>query len=107
MLWWTLYLIWLKFRLTEEYPSDGPPYYQLDALQLTGEDRIIISNRLNELYTENLGLPIIYIWVEAIREYVSTITPPSTDAATAETQSFPLPMQKLVEDHQGKYSDCL
>ena len=62
-----------QVRLPEGYPSDDPPYFELDAVPLSGADRQSITDTLTNLYADNIGEPIIYIWVEACRDYVSSV----------------------------------
>ncbi|KAM9308353.1 protein IMPACT [Gastrophryne carolinensis] len=62
---WTLCL---QVILPPEYPAAAPPLYQLNAPWLRGEDRLTLSNHLEEIYVQNLGDNILYQWVEKIRE---------------------------------------
>lgn len=55
---------------TDDYPTDGPPHYQLSAPWLKGDARLKIQNALNDIYLENVGESIIYLWVEKIREFI-------------------------------------
>ncbi|XP_060797256.1 protein IMPACT isoform X2 [Neoarius graeffei] len=60
----------LQIILPEDYPSSSPPIYQINAVWLRGPDRIALSNSLEELYLENPGESILYLWVEKIREFL-------------------------------------
>ncbi|CAG2214399.1 Protein IMPACT,Protein IMPACT-A [Mytilus edulis] len=60
----------LEIIFTDSYPKDGPPNYQISAPWLKGESRQKIENALNDVYLENLGESLIYLWVEKIRELV-------------------------------------
>lgn len=60
----------LQIILPEDYPSSAPPIYQINAGWLRGTDRVKISNSLEELYLENVGESILYLWVEKIREFL-------------------------------------
>ncbi|KAK1805914.1 hypothetical protein P4O66_012957 [Electrophorus voltai] len=60
----------LQIILPEDYPSSAPPIYQINAAWLRGPDRIKLSNSLEELYLENAGESILYLWVEKIREFL-------------------------------------
>ncbi|KAF5909789.1 protein IMPACT isoform X1, partial [Clarias magur] len=60
----------LQVILPEDYPSSSPPIYQINAAWLRGPDRITLSNSLEELYLENPGESILYLWVEKIREFL-------------------------------------
>ncbi|XP_076847706.1 protein IMPACT isoform X2 [Brachyhypopomus gauderio] len=61
----------LQIILPEDYPSSAPPLYQINAAWLRGPDRIKLSNSLEELYLENAGESILYLWVEKIREFLT------------------------------------
>ncbi|XP_067086793.1 protein IMPACT [Osmerus mordax] len=60
----------LQIMLPHDYPSSAPPIYQINAAWLRGLERIKLSNSLEELYLENLGESIIFLWVEKIREFL-------------------------------------
>ncbi|XP_007246228.2 protein IMPACT isoform X3 [Astyanax mexicanus] len=60
----------LQIILPEDYPSSAPPIYQINAGWLRGPDRVKICNSLEELYLENVGESILYLWVEKIREFL-------------------------------------
>ncbi|XP_051550696.1 protein IMPACT-B-like [Myxocyprinus asiaticus] len=64
---WT---VCLQIILTPDYPSSAPPIYQINATWLRGQDRMSLSNSLEELYVENAGESILYLWVEKIREFL-------------------------------------
>lgn len=50
------------------YPTSEPPVYQLNAPWLRGQDYTELANSLEEIYIQNLGESILYLWVEKIRE---------------------------------------
>lgn len=60
----------LQVHMPSDYPSDSPPTYQLNAPWLRGDERRTIQNSLEEIYLENTGEIIIYLWVEKIREFL-------------------------------------
>ncbi|XP_013012678.1 protein IMPACT isoform X2 [Cavia porcellus] len=62
---WT---ICLQVMLPNEYPATAPPIYQLNAPWLRGQERVNISNSLEEIYIDNIGESILYLWVEKIRD---------------------------------------
>uniref|UniRef100_A0A8D0L9D3 Impact RWD domain protein n=1 Tax=Sphenodon punctatus TaxID=8508 RepID=A0A8D0L9D3_SPHPU len=62
---WTLCL---QVILPPEYPTSAPPTYQLNAPWLRGQDYKELANSLEEIYLQNLGESILYLWVEKIRE---------------------------------------
>lgn len=63
-------MLCLQIILPPDYPSSAPPVYQINAGWLRGADRITLSNSLEELYVENAGESILYLWVEKIREFL-------------------------------------
>ncbi|XP_044149422.1 protein IMPACT [Bufo gargarizans] len=86
---WTLCL---QVILPPEYPSAAPPLYQLNAPWLRGEDRLTLSNSLEDIYVQNLGENILYQWVEKIREFLeekskTSVPGPSSIATTEETET--------------------
>ncbi|XP_051467016.1 protein IMPACT isoform X2 [Apus apus] len=62
---WTLCL---QVILPPGYPTAEPPIYQLNAPWLQGQDYTELANSLEEIYVQNLGECILYLWVEKIRE---------------------------------------
>ncbi|KAM4689395.1 protein IMPACT isoform 2-T2 [Discoglossus pictus] len=85
---WTLCL---QVILPPDYPASSPPFYQLNAPWLRGQDRLELSNCLEEMYLQNIGQSILYLWVEKIREFLeekshSSDTGPSLKATTEETE---------------------
>ncbi|XP_019511726.1 PREDICTED: protein IMPACT isoform X2 [Hipposideros armiger] len=81
---WTLCL---QVMLPNEYPGTAPPIYQLNAPWLTGQERADLSNSLEEIYIENIGESILYLWVEKIRDVLiqkSQMTEPDVKKKTEE-----------------------
>ncbi|XP_005355833.1 protein IMPACT isoform X1 [Microtus ochrogaster] len=62
---WT---VCLQVNLPSEYPGTAPPVYQLNAPWLKGQERADLSNSLEEIYMQNIGESILYLWVEKIRD---------------------------------------
>ncbi|XP_024436260.1 protein IMPACT isoform X2 [Desmodus rotundus] len=76
---WTLCL---QVMLPNEYPGTAPPVYQLNAPWLQGQERADLSNSLEEIYIQNIGESILYLWVEKIRDVLiqkSQMTEPGPD----------------------------
>ncbi|XP_044897774.1 protein IMPACT isoform X2 [Felis catus] len=76
---WTLCL---QVMLPNEYPGTAPPIYQLNAPWLKGQERTDLSNSLEEIYIQNIGESILYLWVEKIRDVLiqkSQMTEPGPD----------------------------
>ncbi|XP_070798437.1 protein IMPACT isoform X1 [Pituophis catenifer annectens] len=62
---WTLNL---QVILPPEYPTSAPPIYQLNAPWILQKEYAELANHLEEIYVQNLGESILYLWVEKIRE---------------------------------------
>ena len=90
----------VHFHLGPEYPSSAPPVYELSAPFLKREEKreihailgeitkiigmkkkpehivsesfflILHTHEIDEVYLDNLGEPVIFAWVERIREYL-------------------------------------
>ncbi|XP_053178810.1 protein IMPACT [Scomber japonicus] len=60
----------LQIILPLDYPSTAPPIYQINAAWLRGPERAKLANSLEDLYVENVGESILYLWVEKIREFL-------------------------------------
>lgn len=60
----------LVITLTDVYPGDGPPLFQILAPCLTREEMIQITNSLQDIYLDNIGETVIYQWVEKAREWL-------------------------------------
>ncbi|XP_072324613.1 protein IMPACT isoform X2 [Scyliorhinus torazame] len=74
---WT---ICLQVILPPEYPAAAPPVYQLNAPWLRGQERLSLSNGLEEIYLENSGDCILFLWVGKIRDFLQ-LKSQSTDKA--------------------------
>ncbi|XP_056459175.1 protein IMPACT isoform X1 [Gadus chalcogrammus] len=60
----------LQVILPSDYPSSSPPIYQINASWLRGLQRVTLANSLEEIYVENVGESLLYLWVETIREFL-------------------------------------
>ncbi|XP_029356907.1 protein IMPACT isoform X1 [Echeneis naucrates] len=60
----------LQIILPPDYPSTAPPIYQINAAWLRGPERAKLANSLEDLYVENMGESILFLWVEKIREFL-------------------------------------
>ncbi|XP_064611142.1 protein IMPACT-like isoform X2 [Liolophura sinensis] len=64
--------VMLQIQMPPDYPSSAPPVYQLNAPWLRGDNRADLEASLQEIYVENMGESIIYLWVEEIREFLKS-----------------------------------
>ncbi|CAD6198439.1 unnamed protein product [Caenorhabditis auriculariae] len=61
----------LTVDLPNDYPSSAPPRYELSGPSLTRNERIHLENSLNEEFLKNLGMPVLYNWVNMLLEFVT------------------------------------
>ncbi|XP_060586891.1 protein IMPACT-like [Ruditapes philippinarum] len=72
--------ICIQVHLPEDYPSESPPEYQINAPWLRGDEKRNLEAALADIYCENLGESIVYLWTEKIREFLQAkITSPVSD----------------------------
>ncbi|ETE62444.1 Protein IMPACT, partial [Ophiophagus hannah] len=102
---WTLNL---QVILPPEHPTSAPPIYQLNAPLILQKEYAELANHLEEIYVQNLGESILYLWVEKIREVLieksqsSESVGPDNKKITEETdvdyeEEFALEYQPLVD----------
>ncbi|XP_060079820.1 protein IMPACT-B-like [Ylistrum balloti] len=60
----------VEITMPPGYPTESPPLYQFTAPWLRRQEKQILENSLADIYCENLGESIIYLWIERIREVV-------------------------------------
>ncbi|XP_046564349.1 protein IMPACT-like isoform X2 [Haliotis rubra] len=77
----------LSVILPVEYPSGAPPQYRVNAPWLRGESRLQLENALQDIYLENLGESILYLWIERTREFLQELTQAGDGAAAATTDT--------------------
>ncbi|XP_018573400.1 protein IMPACT-like [Anoplophora glabripennis] len=65
----------LFITLSPDYPSSAPPKYELLAPTLTSSQKDIIKTEFQRIYEEECGNPIIFQWIEKLKEIVSKPTP--------------------------------
>uniref|UniRef100_A0A0N5ASF4 RWD domain-containing protein n=1 Tax=Syphacia muris TaxID=451379 RepID=A0A0N5ASF4_9BILA len=54
-----------------DYPSSSPPTFEVGAPLLSSAQKQEISEKLQEIYLNNLGQQIIYQWINAVIEYLA------------------------------------
>lgn len=64
-------------KLPRNYPRQSAPDLQLSAPNLPRNDKQELLLALNEIFTENNGEPVLYQWIEKIREFLQNLK--STD----------------------------
>ncbi|NWT41134.1 IMPCT protein, partial [Chroicocephalus maculipennis] len=97
---WTLCL---QVILPPGYPAAEPPIYQLNAPWLRGQDYVELANSLEEIYVQNLGESILYLWVEKIREVLIEKAQSSDPGISENTQVFQFTSldEELPSIHHG------
>jgi len=60
----------LHVALPPTYPSRSPPSYELSAPFLSSHEKVIVLDKLEEVAEVNIGQPMLFTWVEAVREFL-------------------------------------
>nr|ACO10429.1 UPF0029 protein C27E2.02 [Caligus rogercresseyi] len=98
-----------------DYPSKSVPYYEICAPFLRGKTRSDLCGKLEEISDSNSGEMLLYLWVEAIREFVNSLSPvnsrtpsPTNNSSTNSPQASeesPLPeivtSTSVIEDRRS------
>lgn len=100
----------LEVVFTSDYPIDGPPYYQLSAPWLKGDARLEIENSLNDIFVENIGESVVYLWVERIREFIQEQTrsgckSPEEDNQVEDEKEFDLSLLEITSPETADEAD--
>lgn len=70
----------LKVTLPKSYPTTCPPVYEIHASWMERSFKQDIHDALQNIYLDNIGESILYIWAEKVREFLTsldTLTPDS------------------------------
>ncbi|XP_037036833.1 protein IMPACT homolog [Bradysia coprophila] len=62
----------LTVKLPPTYPSQIPPSFELSSPYLNGPTKAALGERLNEIFVENVGQPVLYQCFEEVRGFVAT-----------------------------------
>lgn len=60
----------MTVSLPPDYPSGAPPTYQKSAPFLRGREKEVLCDLLDDIYVDNLGECVVFLWVEQIRTYL-------------------------------------
>jgi len=60
----------LTVSFPPNYPSSAPPTYQKSAPFLRGSEKQELCSLLDEIYVDNLGECLVFLWVEQIRTFL-------------------------------------
>jgi len=64
----------LSVSLPPDYPSSAPPTYSLFAPFLSTVEKQKLSLEFDQLYLDNLGESVIFLWVECLRDFLQSRT---------------------------------
>ncbi|KAJ8944138.1 hypothetical protein NQ318_013322 [Aromia moschata] len=74
----------LFITLNSGYPSSAPPTYDLLAPNLNNNQKELIKNEFQSIYEEECGNPILFQWIEKLKEIIS-LNENAADLTTAST----------------------
>ncbi|CAF1441388.1 unnamed protein product [Adineta steineri] len=71
----------LEVTFVDGYPVDEPMVYNIRGPWLRGEERQQLTTMLEDIYLNNIGKPIVFLWADALRDFVdkSPTTTTETD----------------------------
>ncbi|XP_037543227.1 E3 ubiquitin-protein ligase RNF14 [Nematolebias whitei] len=58
----------LNFELPSDYPSTSPPVFTLSSKWITKAQLSTLCHRLDELWEENQGFEILFMWIQFLKE---------------------------------------
>ncbi|XP_017276852.1 E3 ubiquitin-protein ligase RNF14 [Kryptolebias marmoratus] len=58
----------LNFELPPDYPSTSPPFFTLSSKWITKAQLSALCRRLDELWEENQGFVILFMWIQFLKE---------------------------------------
>ena len=61
----------LEFKLPAGYPVTAPPYYTISAPWMSRNKKLQLTSALEEIYADNTGESILYMWIEKARDYLN------------------------------------
>ena len=89
------------------YPTLAPPTYTESAPHLSRMAKAELATGLDNLYLENIGEPVVFLWVEFIRNFLQERTGGSLDEKKEEGEQQSSGVQDDTEEVQaGKCMKC-
>ena len=89
-------------RLPPHYPATAPPTYSLSAPRLSAREKSELSATLEQLYLDNRGECLVFLWTEELRTFMQTRdlcdnenSPVVEDESVIENISFALEKSSL------------
>lgn len=73
----------IELIFVDGYPISQPLTYNIRAPWLRGEERQELTNILEEIYLNNLGKPIVFLWADALRDFIDRAPEVSVKKTTA------------------------
>lgn len=61
----------LQFKLPPDYPTTAPPAYTISAPWMSRNKKLQLTSAMEEIYAENCGQSIIYMWIEKARDFLN------------------------------------
>ncbi|KAB0799229.1 hypothetical protein PPYR_07109 [Photinus pyralis] len=86
----------LSVTLPLDYPSKRPPLYELLAPTLTKEQKAHISREFDEIYRTNCGSPVLFQWIEKLKEIVHLYVKEIKNTTSEEVVKEAEPPTKLL-----------
>jgi len=77
------------------YPSTSPPAYEIEGPWLSRSQRQKIRGELEELYLENLGENVVFLWIDKVKEILNTF---ALDEVVGDVEASPARLSRRVED---------
>ena len=88
----------LRVTFPPSYPSASPPAYELDqAHWLRRSHRQKIRGELEELYFENMGENVVFVWIDKIRELLNEIVAEESDGGGGGGDESPFKMDRRTD----------
>jgi len=86
----------MHFHITlpDSYPSSETPFFEVFAPWLKAEDRKCLNENLSEIARDNNGECILFLWTEAVRQFVEN---KQEDTRVVTCADDPLPVASRVE----------
>ncbi|UJR09803.1 hypothetical protein I4U23_014029 [Adineta vaga] len=63
-------VISLEVTFVDGYPTDEPMVYNIRGPWLRGEERQQLTTILEDIYLNNIGKPLVFLWADALRDFV-------------------------------------
>jgi hypothetical protein len=61
----------LIVTIPDDYPSQSPPMYELSAPMLDARAKAVVGDRLQQIYVDNIGEPLLFLWIHAIKDMIN------------------------------------